>query len=96
MTLRSISIPGFVSVEDAKGTATPCNVGMLCTFISRSPNRSKAKYRDAAGIATLFILLNPGQHFLCDLFDGAKVAFRYLRDARRLRIIRGVVAHERR
>src|SRR5688500_3618848 len=37
-----------------------------------------AKYRDNAECATLFILLNPGQHFPCDLFDGAKVAFRYL------------------
>ena len=36
MTLRSISIPGLVSVEEAEGIATPCNVGMLCTVISGS------------------------------------------------------------
>ena len=97
MTRRSISIPGFVSVEEAEGTATLCNVGMLRTFISGSPNWSrKAKYRDDAGCATLFVLLNPGQYVLHDLVDGAKVTFRYLRDAWPLRIILRIVAHERR
>src|ERR687897_174868 len=97
MTRRSISIPGFVSVEEAEGTATPCNAGMLRTFISGSPNWSlKAKYRDEARFATLIVLLDPGQHILHYLLDGAKVAFRYLRVARSRRKILGIVAHERR
>jgi len=49
VTRDSISIPGFVSVEEAKGVATPCNTDMLRTVISGSPNRSlHAKYRDGA------------------------------------------------
>jgi hypothetical protein len=34
VVLCSISIPGLVSVEEAEGTATLCNVGVLCTVIS--------------------------------------------------------------
>ena len=94
MTLRSISIPGFVSVEEAEGIATLCNVGMLRTFISGSPNRSlRAKYRDGAGCATLSILLEPGQYRIDYLFDGAKVTFCYLRGTLFLLVILGVVAH---
>src|SRR5919107_363819 len=97
VTRRSISIPGFVSVEVAEGIATPCNVGMLRTFVSGSPNCSlKAKYRDDAGCATLFVLLNPGQYSLHDHIDGAKITFRYLRDAWPWRIILRIITHERR
>ena len=94
MTRRSISIPGFVSVEEAEVIATLCNAGMLRTVISGSPNWSlEAKYRDGAGCATLLILLNLGQHPLHDLFDGTKVTFRYLRGTRSLRIILGAIVH---
>src|SRR5215212_10633230 len=93
VTRGSISMPGFVSVEEAEGNATPFNVGMLRTVISASPNWSpKAKYRDEAGCATLFVLLNAGQHPIDDLFDGVSVTLRYLRSTRSLWIILGVVA----
>src|SRR5215216_1912503 len=54
-----------------------------------------AKYRDAAGCATLLALLNAGHNSLDDLIDGPKVTFRYLRGGRSVRVILGGVAHER-
>src|SRR5215217_7951177 len=54
-----------------------------------------AKYRDAAGCATLLALLNAGHNSLDDLIDGPKVTFRYLRGWRSVRVILGGVAHER-